>query len=287
MMQMDKEKNKIIQRLELELLSTLFDYVVPFIDKKICIKAPKEEQQKPSNLEDIVNNPKPKIDFKDIKELESLLFNKKFSFSTKIFSEVKHLQKVSNASHLKLFDYISDEITLTLRRKKIHEKSNDYSISIKYEENQQEEKLSASIKKDDKELYSAEIINEKSSMALQPNFFPNYGIKISYEDNYAEERLSITYKQQLRNYLRRHIESKEDMTNRVPLKWLNILPETIMGGVLGFTYLGENFMVRRADLTGKTARMVDIHESIHTPDEYETRILTRWIMENARNKYIR
>ena len=77
------------------------------------------------------------------------------------------------------------------------------------------------------------------------------------------------------------------MTNRVPLKWLNILPESQMGGILGFTYLGENFMGRRADLTGKTARMVDIHESIHTPDEYETRILTSWIMKKLKPKYIK
>ena len=87
--------------------------------------------------------------------------------------------------------------------------------------------------------------------------------------------------------MREHLNSKEAMSNRVPLKWLNILPESVMGGVLGFTYLGENFMGRRADLTGSTARMVDIHESIHTPDEYETRILTSWIMEKARPKYIK
>ena len=114
-----------------------------------------------------------------------------------------------------------------------------------------------------------------------------YTVKISYEENYAGERLTITYKQQLKNYMKQHIENKEDMTNRVPLKWLNILPETMMGGVLGFTYLGENFMARRADLTGKKARMVDIHESIHTPDEYETRVLTSWIMEKVRGKYVR
>jgi len=46
-------------------------------------------------------------------------------------------------------------------------------------------------------------------------------------------------------------------------------------------------MGRRADLTGQTARMVDIHESIHTPDEYETRVLTSWIMEKVRGKYIK
>ena len=40
-------------------------------------------------------------------------------------------------------------------------------------------------------------------------------------------------------------------------------------------------------LAGKTARMVDIHESIHTSDEYETRVLTSWIMEKGRGKYIK
>ena len=65
--QMNKTK-KFIEKLELDLLSSLFDYVVPFIKNKI-----KKPQQGPSNLETIVNNPKPKIDFKDIKELESLL----------------------------------------------------------------------------------------------------------------------------------------------------------------------------------------------------------------------
>lgn len=96
-----------------------------------------------------------------------------------------------------------------------------------------------------------------------------------------------SYARNIKEYIQKHIEEKEDMTNRVPLKWLNILPESQMGGVLGFTYLGENFMGRRADLAGAAARMVDIHESIHTPDEYETRVLTEWIMEKVRGKYVK
>lgn len=91
----------------------------------------------------------------------------------------------------------------------------------------------------------------------------------------------------LKDYMQLHLQSKEDMASRVPLKWLNIHPETTMGGVLGFTYIGDPSMGRRADLTGQTARMVDIHESIHTPDEYETRVLTSWIMEKVGGKYIR
>ncbi len=259
-------KSSIIDRIELELLSTLFDYIVPFIDKKRNIK--KEQEQKTKNLENIVNS-KPKIDFNDVKELESLLL-KKLDESTKAN------QNVSINSQNILY-------TLNLRRQKNNQKSTGYSISIKYEENQTEEKLKVSMKKFEKEIYSAEITDKKDA---KDRVVP-YSISIHYEDRYSEERLAITYKQQLKNYMHQHIQSKEDMTNRVPLKWLNILPESVMGGVLGFTYLGENFMGRRADLTGATARMVDIHESIHTPDEYETRVLTSWIMEKVRGKYVK
>ena len=264
-------KTKIIERIESELLLAFFNYAVPFIGRKINSKIPKKEQpNQSSNLENIVNNQKPKIDFKDIKELEGLLL--------KNLSENVKVNKNIGVNQSDVF------YSLNLRRQKDKgEKSNKYSISIKYEENEKEDRLKISIKKAEKEVYSAEIENKKE---INDKVAP-YSIKISYEDNYAEERLSITYRQQLKGYLQQHIQSKEDMSNRVPLKWLNILPETMMGGILGFTYLGENFMARRADLTGKTARMVDIHESIHTPDEYETRVLTSWIMEKVRSKYVK
>ena len=60
-----------------------------------------------------------------------------------------------------------------------------------------------------------------------------------------------------------------------------------MGGILGFTYLGENFMARRDDLVGDMAKMVDVHEAIHTPDEYETRVLTSWMLSREKMKYKR
>lgn len=260
-------KNKIIERIESELFLTLFDYVVPFINKKIKTTK-KDRTQKESNLENIIN--KPKIDFKDIKELEMLLL--------KNSSENIKASKSVGINSNNLF------YSLNFRRQKSNdENSNKYSISIKYEENEGEDKLKVSIKKEEREIYSSEIVNKKDA---KDKVVP-YSVKIAYEDNYAEERLTITYRQQIKNYMKKHVEDKEDMTNRVPLKWLNILPETMMGGVLGFTYLGENFMGRRADLTGKTARMVDIHESIHTPDEYETRCLTLWIMSREKSKYIK
>ena len=276
-------ESKFIDRIELELLSTLFNYVVPFIDKKIDLKIKqKEKNPQKSNLENIVNNSKPKIDFKDIKELE-LLF-KNLSENVKVNKNIEmNSNSIFYSLNLRRQKNSRMRVSSLRTRSQLTEKSSKYSISIEYEENPTEEKLKVKIRKDEKEIYDAEIINKKE---LKDKVIP-YSIKISYEDNYAEERLTITYKQQLKNYLQQHIESKEDMTNRVPLKWLNILPESMMGGVLGFTYLGENFMARRADLTGQTARMVDIHESIHTPDEYETRVLTSWIMEKTKSRYVK
>ncbi|MBI3035267.1 hypothetical protein HYY71_03005 [Candidatus Woesearchaeota archaeon] len=259
-------KSKAIERIELELLSTLLDYAVPFIGKKIGIKNP-QKKQKTDNLENVVN--KPKISYKDVQELESLLLKN-------LSENVKARKSVGIGKNDILYN-------LKLTRTKNKSKSGRYSLSIKYEENQHEDKLKISISKNEKEVYSAERANKKDA---KDNVVP-YSIRLLYEDEYGEERLSITYRQQLKGYMKKHIEDKEDMSNRVPLKWLNILPETMMGGVLGFTYLGENFMGRRADLVGKTARMVDIHESIHTPDEYETRVLTSWIMEKARSKYVK
>ncbi|MBI4143453.1 hypothetical protein HY487_01060 [Candidatus Woesearchaeota archaeon] len=267
-MQAKKIDSRFIERVELELLSALFKYAVPFLSGKIDAKVPKG--QKSGSLESIVNNRQPKMGIKDFKELESLL--------------VKNLGQNAKASKKAAINSRDIFYSISLRRQKNkNEKAGKYSVAIQYEENSGHEKLSVKIKKDGREIYSAESGSQKE---MKDRVAP-YGISISYEDNYGEERLTITYRQQLKNYMKKHIENKEDMTNMVPLKWLNILPESMMGGILGFTYLGENFMGRRADLTGKTARMVDIHESIHTPDEYETRRLTDWIMSKERSKYIK
>ena len=261
---MNKIRN-FAEKIELELLSALLKYIVPFLDKKIKSR----DEKKESKLENIANEA-PKISFKDMRELENSLLDS-------LNGSVKARKNIGVNSNM-----LSHSLDVR-RQKNKEENPNDYSITIKYEENSSEERLKVSIKTDGKEVYSAENVNKKEF----PDKVTPYKITLIYENNYTEERLSITYRQQLRNYMKQHIEDREDMTNMVPLKWLNILPENMMGGVLGFTYLGENFMGRRADLVGKTARMVDIHESIHTPDEYETRVLTSWIMEKARNKYIK
>ncbi len=155
-------------------------------------------------------------------------------------------------------------------------------------------------------MATAEEIAEKVELKLKGGFnknkAPSLEVRVNADDKMpqAEEYMSWvsygnktkkqdfdSYKRQLIKYIERVINSKEDMTQRVQLKTLNLFPKNVMGGVLGFTYIGDNFMGRRDDLTGSTGKMVDIHESIHTPDEYETRILTEWILSKEKRKYVK
>ena len=88
-------------------------------------------------------------------------------------------------------------------------------------------------------------------------------------------------------YLDRRVEAMHDFTDRVPGKQLNSFSVSGNEGLFGFTYLGDVHVWRRDDLTGELAKMVDVHESIHTPDEYETRRITEWMMQKERSKYIK
>lgn len=99
-----------------------------------------------------------------------------------------------------------------------------------------------------------------------------------------EEKL---YYGNINNYLNRFIEDRNDFASRVLFqKNLELLPPAIMGSVLGYTYLGEIYQVRRDDIIGDKAYEVDLHEAIHTPDEYETRVLVAWILSKEKPKYL-
>jgi len=60
-----------------------------------------------------------------------------------------------------------------------------------------------------------------------------------------------------------------------------------MGGAYGWTYSPSalDYMCLDDTLIGKFRKEVDVHESIHTPDEYETRVLSRWMVEENNNNY--
>ena len=108
-----------------------------------------------------------------------------------------------------------------------------------------------------------------------------------YIDNYQQERQGTIYSSVIGAYRDRRIESMHDFTDRVPGKNLETFPVSGNEGLYGYTFLGDIKAWRRDDLSGNFAKMVDIHESIHTPDEYETRILTDWIMTKQISKYIK
>lgn len=157
------------------------------------------------------------------------------------------------------------------------ERKQSYSVTVEYFENEKQESITVTAEDEKKKKYTFAAIREKPVPEPLP-----YTLQLTYARDDTEESLSLNY--QLRDYPNEREEKLQDFSNRVD-KSLTILPKALMPGVLGFTYLGENFMARRDDLVGETARMVDIHESIHTPDEYETRVLTDWIMSRERMKY--
>ena len=89
-------------------------------------------------------------------------------------------------------------------------------------------------------------------------------------------------------YLDRRIEAMHDFTDRVPGKQLHTFPVSGNEGLFGFTYLGGIHVWRRDDLIGtKFAEEVDVHESAHTDNEYETRRIVEWMMSKERPKYIK
>lgn len=109
-----------------------------------------------------------------------------------------------------------------------------------------------------------------------------------YIDNYQQERQGTIYSSVIGAYLDRRIESMHDFTDRVPGKNLETFPVSGNEGLYGYTFLGDVKAWRRDDLSGKFALEVDVHECIHTDNEYETTIVAKWMMDlNKMPKYIK
>ncbi len=99
--------------------------------------------------------------------------------------------------------------------------------------------------------------------------------KIEIVENY-----SSSYNLFSQNYIKKLEAIRKDFTPRAPFKTVHKFAPNEMGSVLGFTYIGENFMGIRDDLTPDELHEVELHEAIHTPDEYETRVITKWMLDN-------
>jgi len=81
------------------------------------------------------------------------------------------------------------------------------------------------------------------------------------------------------NYLQRFMQHRTDVTRFIPNQGMKKFPKSGNEGLYGWTYKNKDGAIRiRDDLMGAMKMEVDIHESIHTPDEYETRVITWWIM---------
>lgn len=75
---------------------------------------------------------------------------------------------------------------------------------------------------------------------------------------------------------------KEDFTNLVPWRQVERFPLHGNRGLYGFTYRHEGKIHIREDLDQAPHKKTetDLHESIHTPNERETRYLTAWMLEH-------
>ena len=92
--------------------------------------------------------------------------------------------------------------------------------------------------------------------------------------------ISSSYALPHEDYLKQRQLTLQDFTRLAPNKRLEKHPVAFTGeGVLGYTILGWDWMVVRDDLYGDKLFEVELHESIHTPDEYETRLITSWMLQ--------
>ena len=99
--------------------------------------------------------------------------------------------------------------------------------------------------------------------------------------NYQKKiKNSINYMTFVKDYFKDFLRKRQDFTDNIPNKKLIVEPKSILGGVLGWTILGWDTMGKRSDLIYSPGmnRYVEVHEGIHTDDEYETRVISDWML---------
>lgn len=99
------------------------------------------------------------------------------------------------------------------------------------------------------------------------------------EEPVAEEQKKLSPEYNLNHsYLQHFRQDCQDPTRLLPATSQRSFPRNGFEWLCGFTYRGTGIINIREDLQGEQRMETQIHESIHTPDEYETRRLTEWIM---------
>ena len=103
-----------------------------------------------------------------------------------------------------------------------------------------------------------------------------------YQNKEAIEANPVGIDYQVRNEL-----AKQDFTNRID-KFME--KERLPWGFFGYTYLGQGkmWLNYRLDETPEFKKEVEVHEAIHTPDEYETRVISKdMIKQESRESIIK
>lgn len=95
------------------------------------------------------------------------------------------------------------------------------------------------------------------------------------------------YRRPQESYLERRLIEISDFTHLIPLKRTEFLPHLFNRGVYGFTEPNGNYMAIDRDLMPEQKQKTDVHESIHTSWEYETRVLTDWMLSRELGNYKR
>jgi hypothetical protein len=92
-----------------------------------------------------------------------------------------------------------------------------------------------------------------------------------------------------REYRKDFARCFSDFTHLIPNKRLEKRQPSHMDGAYGFTYSPSalDYMCLDNSLFGKFKEEVDVHESIHTEDEYETRVLSRWMIDDKEKERYR
>ena len=88
---------------------------------------------------------------------------------------------------------------------------------------------------------------------------------------------SPSYRKPIPSYHARWKAERRDTTKLIPGKTMEL--RKMPAGLYGYTFLGQNYMAINQDLTHDFKYEVIVHESIHTPDEYETRVITWWMLD--------
>jgi hypothetical protein len=109
-----------------------------------------------------------------------------------------------------------------------------------------------------------------------------YGLAFLYGlasvPHYPEVQLDTSYAPQDEYVVQFH-QDRADPSRFLPCTTMSTFPKSGNEGLYGWTWSAKSGQINvRDDLQGEFKTEVDVHESIHTPNEYETRRLTEWIM---------